>query len=57
MKENNFVYLAGITTCVVLIVIAAMDLIPVALCAVLCIMSFASTFLLLSNKKKKDDEL
>ena len=57
MKENNFVCLAGIITCIVLIVIAAMGIIPVALCAVLCIMSFASTFLLLSNKKKEDDEL
>jgi Flp pilus assembly protein TadB len=57
MKENNFVYLAGVITCIVLIVIAAMWIIPVALCAALCIMTFVSTFLLLSNKKKEDDEL
>jgi hypothetical protein len=57
MKENNFVYLAGVITCIVLIVIAAMGIIPVALCAALCIMTFVSTFLLLSNKKNEDDEL
>ena len=57
MKENNFVYLAGVITCIVLIVIAAVGIIPVALCAALYIMTFVSTFLLLSNKKKEDDEL
>ncbi len=55
MNQNHFVYLGGVTTCIILIVITALDFIPVALCAVLCILSFVSTFLLLSNKKDEDE--
>lgn len=48
--------LAGIITCVVLAVIGTMNIIPLALCIVLCMMSFVSTFLLLSNKDDKDED-
>jgi MFS superfamily sulfate permease-like transporter len=55
MNQNDTIYIGCIVTCAILIALMAFGFIPEALCAALCLLSFISTFLLLSNKKEEDE--
>ena len=57
MNQNDTVYSGCVVTCAILVLLTVFDFIPIVLCAVLCLLSFVSTFLLLSNKNKDGDEL
>ncbi len=53
-KERQFTYVTEIGLCLLLIVLTALGTIPLALCIILCALSFVSIVVI---NRKMDDEL